>query len=119
PHVQRPLLLLAPSLLGQLSLGFERLPALRRHPVKIRMVPAHALRRAHDTRLPGRSHSVADDHFTAPCLVFCPRLNGCNCGIRAATRYIFPEITPRRDVISSAIACRSRAGPCTRITSMV
>ena len=42
-HVERPLLLLAPALPGQLPLRFERLPALRRKPVEVGMMAARAL----------------------------------------------------------------------------
>ena len=43
---------------------------------------------------------------------FAPSVNGCTCGMSAAIKCIFPEITPRRQVISSAIACSLRGGAC-------
>jgi hypothetical protein len=42
-----------------------------------------------------------------------------NLGNERRDEMILPEITPRRDVISSAISCSARAGPCTSTTSMV
>ena len=42
PHVERPLLLLAPAGLGKFAFGVERLPALRGQLVEIGMMAAHA-----------------------------------------------------------------------------
>src|SRR5262249_29907190 len=57
-HVERPLLLLAPRLLGQAPLGLQRLPPLRGQPVEVGMMgarrrgPANA---ASSARAPCRS----------------------------------------------------------------
>ena len=118
-HVERPFLLLAPAVLGELAFGVGRLPALRRQPVEVGMMAADALRRRPKPGLGRMSHGMAEGHEAAPLGCLAPSMKGCTGGITAAIRCILPEVTPRRDVISSAIICSLRAGPCTRITSMV
>jgi len=55
-HVERPSLLLAPALLGELALGVGRLPALRRQPVEIGMMAADPIGRPRQPGLGRISH---------------------------------------------------------------
>src|SRR5262249_15595252 len=111
-HVERPLLLLSPSRLREPALGVERPPALRRPLVEIRVVPARAPRRPEQSG-PARTAGKGIEHQGAPWACCVASMNGCSCGIKAATKCILPEMTPRRDVISSAIIRSLRAGPWT------
>ena len=67
PHVERPLLFLAPSGLGQFAFGVERLPALRGHAVEIGMMAVHAF--AHGKQ-PGLARYAREwiPHQDAPCV---------------------------------------------------
>ena len=72
PHVERPLLLLAPTRLGEAAFRLERLPALRRQPVEIRD-DAGAAAPARDARPALRERRVNGSSIMARLLVVCLR----------------------------------------------